>query len=171
MRPTQLNSSEHNSYYRQYIDLVEDIPLLSALELSKSRTQSFFQNIPKQKLEYRYAENKWTPKDILQHIIDTERVFGYRALYFSRDQSADLRGFDENQFAANTHANTRTIDDLLNEYLVVRNATVSLFKSFDDNQLKSIGMANNSKMSVRAAGFIICGHEMHHCNIINERYL
>ncbi len=171
MRPTQLNSSEHNSYYRQYIDLVEDIPLLSALKLSKSRTQSFFQNIPKQKLEYRYAENKWTPKDILQHIIDTERVFGYRALYFSRDQSADLRGFDENQFAANTHANTRTIDDLLNEYLVVRNATVSLFKSFDDNQLKSIGMANNSKMSVRAAGFIICGHEMHHCNIINERYL
>lgn len=171
MRPTQLNSSEHNSYYRQYIDLVEDIPLLSALKLSKSRTQSFFQNIPKQKLEYRYAENKWTPKDILQHIIDTERVFGYRALYFSRDQSADLRGFDENQFAANTHANTRTIDDLLNEYLVVRNATLSLFNSFDDNQLKSIGMANNSKMSVRAAGFIICGHEMHHCNIINERYL
>ena len=63
MRPRQINSSEHNSYYRQYIDLVEDIPLLSALELSKSRTQSFFQNIPKQKLEYRYAENKWTPKE------------------------------------------------------------------------------------------------------------
>ncbi len=171
MRPTQLNSSEHNSYYRQYIDLVEDIPLLSALEISKSRTQLFFRNIPNQKLEYRYAENKWTPKDILQHIIDTERVFGYRALYFSRDQSADLRGFDENKFAANTLANTRTIGDLLNEYLVVRNATLSLFNSFDDNQLKSIGMANNSKMSVRAAGFIFCGHEMHHCNIINERYL
>lgn len=171
MRPTQLNSSEHNSYYRQYIDLVEDIPLLSALEISKSRTRSFFGNIPKQKLEYRYAKDKWTPKDILQHIIDTERVFGYRALYFSRDQSADLRGFDENKFAANTHANTRTIDDLLDEHLVVRNATISLFNCFDNTQLKCIGMANNSKMSVRAAGFIICGHEMHHCNIINERYL
>ena len=107
----------------------------------------------------------------MQHIIDTERVFTYRALYFSRADSANLKGFDENIFAQNANANNKSIDVLLNEYSAVRNASIHLFKNFDDTQLKRTGIANDSIMSVAAAGFIICGHEIHHQNIINERYL
>lgn len=171
MRSTEINTSEYNSYYQRYIDLVDDLHLLQAMEIGLQKTQTFFNNIPQSKLHYRYAENKWTPKDILQHIIDTERVFAYRALYFSRADNADLKGFDENVFAQNTVANTRSINDLLQEYVAVRNASICLFNSFEDTHLKRKGIANKSIMSVAAAGFIICGHEIHHQNITNERYL
>ena len=93
MKPTEINPSEYNSYYQKYIDLVDDVSLSEALEMGLHDTPSFFKNIPQAKWHYRYAENKWTPKDILQHIIDTERVFSYRALYFSRADSANLKGF------------------------------------------------------------------------------
>ena len=111
------------------------------------------------------------PKDILQHIIDTERVFSYRALYFSRADSANLKGFDENIFAQSANGNNKSINNLLEEYSAVRNASFHLFKNFNEIELKRTGIANNSVMSVAAAGFIICSHEIHHQNIINERYL
>ncbi len=171
MIASEIHPSEYNPYYKRYIDLVENIPLLDALTKGLGNTKSFFDSLPSEKYSYRYAEGKWTPKDILQHITDTERVFTYRALYFARSMNAELKGFDENIFADNAMANNRTIDELLLEHLAVRTATICLFKNFNLNQLKQIGMANGSKMSVAALGFVICGHEMHHCNIINERYL
>lgn len=171
MKRSEISSSEYNSYYQGYIELVNDAPLAQTLEMGLQKTNTFFKDIPQLKLHYRYAENKWTPKDILQHIIDTERVFAYRALYFSRTENANLKGFDENVFAQNANANSKNIDELLQEYKAGRNASICLFKSFDNLQLKSRGSANNNIMSVAAAGFIICGHEIHHCNIINERYL
>ena len=171
MKPTEISTSEYNSYYQNYIDLVNNVSLPEALEIGLRNTPKFFKGITEVKWNYRYAENKWTPKDILQHIIDTERVFTYRALYFSRADSANLKGFDENIFAQNANANNKSIDVLLSEYSAVRNASIHLFKNFDDTQLKRTGIANDSIMSVAAAGFIICGHEIHHQNIINERYL
>ncbi|QQX76104.1 MULTISPECIES: DinB family protein [Aequorivita] len=171
MRGSEIDASEYNSYYQGYVDFVNNLRLLDAFERGLENTQAFFASLPQAKLHYRYAENKWTPKDILQHIIDTERVFAYRALYFSRANNANLKGFDENEFAQNTVANTRSIDDLLQEYTAVRNASICLFRSFDKERLKLIGTANNSIMSVAAAGFIICGHEIHHQIIIKERYL
>lgn len=171
MKSTQMIPSEYNPYYRAYIDLVENTSLLDALINGLEGIQSFFADIPKEKLDYRYAEGKWTPKDILQHITDTERVFAYRALYFARSNNANLAGFEENTFAKNAHAENKTLSELLEEYIAVRTATIYLFKNFNDIQLMSIGTANGSKMSVRAAGFIICGHEIHHCDIIKERYL
>lgn len=171
MTSSEIQTTEYNPFYKRYIDLVEDIPLLDALENGLRTTQSFYDNLQNEIWDYRYAEGKWTPKDILQHIIDTERIFAYRALYFSRSLKAELKGFDENVFAANSLANNRAVDELLKEHLAVRNSTICLFKSFNTIQLKQIGMANGSNMSVAAAGFIICGHEIHHCNIINERYL
>lgn len=171
MRVSEIDPSEYNPYYKHYIDLVENIPLLDALSKGLGNTQSFFDNLPKEKWNYRYAEGKWTPKDILQHITDTERVFAYRALYFARSKNADLKGFDENIFAENAMANDRAVEDLLQEHLAVRTSTICLFKNFNLHQFKQIGMANGSNMSVAALGFVICGHEIHHCNIITERYL
>ena len=171
MNPTQMIPSEYNPYYQAYIDLVGNRSLLEALANGLENIQSFFMDIPKEKLEYRYALGKWTPKGILQHVIDTERVFAYRALYFARSEDANLVGFDENTFAENAQAENKTLSELLEEYIAVRTATICLFKNFNDNQLKGIGTANGSRMSVRATGFIICGHEIHHCNIIKERYL
>ena len=171
MKPTEINPSEYNSYYQKYIDLVDDVSLSEALEMGLHDTPSFFKNISQAKWHYRYAENKWTPKDILQHIIDTERVFAYRALYFSRADNANLEGFDENIFAQSANGNNKSINNLLEEYSAVRNASFHLFKNFNEIELKRTGIANNSVMSVAAAGFIICGHEIHHQNIINERYL
>ena len=171
MTASEIEISEYNPYYKRYLDLVENIPLLDSLIKGLENIQSFFESLPNEKHSYRYAEGKWTPKDILQHIIDTERVFAYRALYFARTNNAELKGFDENIFADNALANNRSIEELLTEHRAVRDATIFLFKNFNLKQLKQIGMANGSKMSVAALGFVICGHEMHHCNIINERYL
>ncbi len=170
MKRTEISTLDYNPYYQNYIDLVADVPLLEALESGFPETETFFNNLPSLKWTYRYQENKWTPKDILQHIIDTERVFCYRALYFARTENATLAGFDENIFAANAKANNKTHLSLIHEYKTVRAATISLFKGIEDAQLKNRGVANNNSMSVAAAGFIICGHEIHHRNIINERY-
>lgn len=171
MKVSELNSVEYNPYYKRYIDLVAEISLSEVLSNGLSDTLAFFENLPTPKWTYRYAEDKWTPKDILLHMIDTERVFSYRALYFSRAENAELIGFDENIFAANANANQRNSEDLLKEYHAVRTATINLFESFDSKMLLQAGIANKNKMSVRAAGFIIGGHEIHHRNIIKERYL
>lgn len=171
MFPSNILYSEYNPYYKDYIDLVENINLVDALAKGLKTTLAFFEALPDDKWNYQYADGKWTPKDILLHIADTERVFAYRALYFARSNNAELKGFDENLFAENALACNITAATLLQNYLAVRNATLSLFLSFDENQLKQLGQANGSIMSVRAAGFIICGHEKHHCNIITERYL
>jgi hypothetical protein len=171
MDPTELKPSDFNPYYSKYIDSVGNLPLITALEKGWKSTHTFFENLPADKWNYRYAENKWTPKDILQHLSDTERVFAYRALYFVRFRNADLKGFDENVFADNAMANNKSSEDLLRENTSVRLATISLFKNFTNEQFKQFGVANGNRMSVAAAGFVICGHEIHHCNIIKERYL
>ncbi len=171
MTRSEVLAAEYNSYYKNYIGLVENTSLTNALIVGLETTQTFFETLPKEKWKYQYAPDKWTPKDILQHVSDTERVFAYRALYFARFKNADLKGFDENVFAMNAHANKKSITDLINEYKTIRAASLSLFKYLNESELKQTGTANGSLMSVRAAGFIICGHEIHHCNIIKERYL
>ncbi|MRT15795.1 DinB family protein [Vitellibacter sp. q18] len=164
-------ASEFNPYYKTYIDLVSETSIPKALSLGMEEVAAFFESLPHEKWQYRYAPNKWTPKDILQHIADTERVFAYRALYFSRYPNADLKGFDENIFAENAMANEKSVATLLENYKAVRAATLSLFSNFNDDQSIRMGRANGSDMSVRAAGVIIRGHEIHHCRIIKERYL
>lgn len=171
MNSPQLLLSEFSPYYQGYLNLVETTSINEAFRIGKETTKSFFAKIPDNILNYRYAEGKWTPKDILQHIIDTERVFAYRALSFARTNNADLEGFNENSFADSALAENKHISQLLEEYEIVRAATICLFKNFNHTELLKYGSANGSEMSVRAAGFIICGHEIHHCAIIKERYL
>lgn len=162
---------EYNPYYSQYIELVKDRPLLELLARGLVDTVSFFDSLPHTKLEYKYAPGKWTPKEILQHLIDTERVFSYRALFIARSINTDLKGFDQDEFATTANANNFSTEMLIEDYIAVRISTITLFKSFTPETLEKIGVASNSDLSVRACGYIVGGHEMHHCIIIKERYL
>ncbi|WP_299677690.1 DinB family protein [uncultured Dokdonia sp.] len=172
MYTTDLNASEYNPYYEPFIAILEkEVALVDILIESRNDVLSFFKDIPAEKLSYRYDVGKWTPKEVLMHIIDTERIFAYRALRFARKDTVDLLGFDQNNFIPPSKADSRTIESLLEEYEAVRNATIVLFKNFDDTMLKEIGTGSGSKMSVRALGFITVGHEKHHVSLIKERYL
>ena len=122
-------------------------------------------------MNYKYAKDKWSIKELLLHIIDTERVFAYRALRFAREDKTDLPGFEQDDYVITSDANTRSKASLLNEYNFQRASTIALFSSFNDSMLMKIGMAGGNPMSVRAIGFITSGHEVHHCNILRERYL
>ena len=131
----------------------------------------FVQDIPMDKFDYSYEEDKWTIKDIIQHIIDAERVFSYRALRFARNDSTELPGFEENDYVNAANGNSRSIMELLTELSAVRHATMYLYKSFKEEQLLNIGIASNNPISVRAIGFVIIGHQNHHQRIFEERYL
>ena len=171
MKKSEIEPSEYNPHFKPYIDKVGELTLIDSLNEGANDTFLFFETIPESKLNYRYAQEKWTIKDILLHLIDSERTFSYRALQFARSKYANLEGFNENEFVANASADSRDIKSLLKEYKTVRNASITLFKSFSDEVLQKTGKADNIQLSVRAAGFLICGHEKHHIQIIKERYL
>lgn len=166
-----LNQNEFDPYYKGYIDKTTGLSLKEGLKISGDNTINFLESIPLEKLEYRYQEGKWTIKEIIQHLIDTERIFTYRALRIARKDKTKLPGFDQDDFASVSHANERSIDDLMNDYKAVRLSTLILFDSFTEEMLQNIGTASDSPLSVRAVSFITIGHEIHHCQIIQERYL
>ncbi|MDC8004022.1 DinB family protein [Aureisphaera galaxeae] len=162
---------DYNTYYEMYISLTGDNPVANQLQEGLSATTSFFEGIPFDKHEYQYEEGKWSPKEVLLHIIDTERVFAYRALQFARAENVVIKGFDQDEFANNARPVTRSMQELLEEYTAVRQSTIAMAKSFSENTLARRGEASNSPLSVMAALRIICGHEKHHAKIIKERYL
>jgi len=172
MNIKDLKSNEYASFYGGYINQVSDeYTLIEELEISVHRLVKFVREIPMDKFDYRYAEGKWTIKDILQHLIDAERVFAYRALRFARNDKTELPGFEEDDYVLEANANKRSIQDLLTELLIVRQSTLALFKTFNDEQLLRIGIASNNPKSVRALGFVIIGHQNHHQKVFEERYL
>ncbi len=172
MKINEIQSTEYAQFYESYIKNVSnEYDLLEELEISLHRLIKFVQDIPMDKFDYRYEEGKWTIKDILQHLIDAERIFAYRALCFARNDKTNLPGFEENDYVVEANANERTIMQLLTEMSAVRHATLLLFKTFSEDQLLRIGMANKNNMSVRALGFVIIGHQNHHQRIFSERYL
>lgn len=156
-------------YFDRYINLVEDIDVISALENGIPFLKSEISNLEKMD-NLVYAPGKWTVKDILQHIIDNERIFCYRAMRFARKDETPLPGVDENYHAANAHANERSLEDLVNEFNYTRQSTIALFKSFTEDMLMSEGIGFNKKTSVLAIGFLLSGHLIHHFNVIRERY-
>ncbi len=131
----------------------------------------FFKNIPVQKANYQYAAGKWTLKEMLLHIIDTERIFAYRAVSIARGDKTPLPGFDENTYAANSMADKRSWESLLQEFAAVRQSSDLLLQSFNDEQLLQSGTTNNYPTTVNALAFIIYGHILHHIAVIKERYL
>ena len=166
-----MTSREYGAYYQDYINLVGQDELLPTLVKSGEETVKFFQSVPDSKMEYAYAEGKWTIKEIIQHLIDAERVFAYRALRFGRKDATDLPGFEHNDYVPVSKANDRTKEQLIDDYRSVRNSTIKLYEGFDDEMLKFIGTANGNPMSARALAFIMSGHEKHHIKVIAERYL
>lgn len=166
-----LKVGEFNPYYGTYINKTKGLSLREDLLKSGEQTISFLKSIPKEKLEFRYAEGKWTIKEIVQHLMDAERVFTYRALRIAREDQTPLPGFEQDDYILPSKANSRSIDEIINEYQAIRLASVALFDSFSDTMLKALGTASKSPVSVRAIGFIIMGHEIHHCEVIKERYL
>jgi uncharacterized damage-inducible protein DinB len=171
MNSNQLSVNEYSNFNATYIKAAANVELIEELEICLHDFIRFVQNIPMDKFDYRYVEGKWTIKDIIQHVIDTERIFAYRALRISRNDTTPLPGFEENDYVENTKANERGIQDLLAEFSAVRYATLFLFKSFSEEQLKRMGTASETAISVRAIGFIIIGHQKHHQHIFQERYL
>ena len=168
-----LSKTEYAPYFEQYIQLVAtgETSILEGLEKSQKVFEMLLRDVPKEKQEYAYAADKWTVKEVIQHIIDTERIFCYRALCFARNDKTDLPGFDHDYFVENDTANERNYDDLLDEMAVLRTATILLYKSFSGEALTRIGTASNNRMSVRALGYLFSGHQTHHLNVLKERYL
>lgn len=171
MKTSELNSNEYAPYYQNYITKAGEVDLIEELEISVHRLIRFVREIPMDKFDYRYAEGKWTIKDILQHLIDSERIFAYRALRFARKDLTPLASFEEDNYADAANGGKRSLQDLLTELAVVRQSTLSLFKTFDNETLQRIGTAANHPMSVRALGFVIIGHQNHHRQVFQERYL
>jgi uncharacterized damage-inducible protein DinB len=171
MKASDLKPNEYAEYYSQYIKHSGNANLLDVLKESAQALNSLFETISDEKMNYKYAEDKWTIKDMLLHIIDAERVFAYRALRFARADKTNLPGFEHNDYVVVANANGRSKASLLNEYNAQRESTIKLFSNFTDEMLMQIGVASGNPMSVRALGFVTAGHETHHCNIIKERYL
>lgn len=171
MKSSQLLKTEYSLFYATYINTVSDIDLLEGLQNGLSQMVSFISSIPIEKLEYKYAEGKWTIKDLLLHLIDAERIFAYRALRIGRGDKTPLAGFEENGYVINAMANSRSIESLLKEFQLVRKATLELFENFSEEQLAYLGTSSDALLSVRAIGFVISGHQTHHIKVIKERYL
>lgn len=171
MLRSELPTSEYNNFYHTYILALGEIELLSGLKKSKEDFLSLLDQIPESKLGFAYAEGKWTLAEAIVHVIDTERVFQYRALRFARNDKTDLPGFDQDLYVPNSNASSRSLESLRNEYKAVRDSTLALFETMDKAALLRIGVASGSRMSVRAIGFIISGHQAHHARILKERYL
>ena len=171
MNSNQLSENEYAPFYKNYIKALGAVNLFEVLDSSLEETLKTLENLPEEKLVFRYAQGKWTIKELVQHIIDAERVLSYRALRFSRNDPSDLQGFDEDWYVGNSNGNEREFEDILEEFTYLRKANISLFNSFSSEMMPMLGTANESIMSVRALGFIIVGHQMHHLKIIKEKYL
>ena len=165
-------TTDYAAYAHIYIDLVpDDGNVLDHLDKNANLTAIFLRSLPEAKLTFRYAQNKWTIKEILGHLIDDERIYVYRALRFARNDVTELPGFDQDHFARYSSSNNRTLDDLLEEFTLVRKSTLAFFATLDDEALVRSGVGDGNRATVSALAYHIAGHELRHLNIIRERYL
>jgi hypothetical protein len=168
MRP---QPGSYPAYYDNYIPLVKDDNVVEALIDNWKRIRKFAWALPHDKDDYAYAEGKWTMKQVVHHMVDTERIISYRALRFARKDPQAPLAFEENDYAANAGLERRSMNDILEEFETVRGATLSLFRSFSPAALLSVGNTTMGPTTVVALGYLICGHATHHANVITERYL
>ncbi len=164
------NATDYPEYFGKYISKVKEDDLREAFKNQLPIIQEFLQSVKEEKSMHAYAPGKWTLKDLWQHSIDTERIFQYRALCIARKETAPLPLMDENLYAQNANANTRSWQNLSVEFLNVRRSTEDLFKSFSEEMLQQQGMAGGKMVSVLSLGFIIVGHVTHHLKVAEEKY-
>lgn len=172
MKKSALKPTEFDSYYLRYINnLNDETELIQCFIDDKITTENFFSSISNEKLEYRYQPNKWTVKEILQHLIDTERIFMHRCFRIARRDRTPISGFDQDIYINPSKANEKSLRQLLKEFHLSREYSINLLKSFSNEDLQFIGNANGTNLSARAAAFVIHGHNIWHINVIKERYL
>jgi hypothetical protein len=164
------SATEYGKPHQTYLNYTSGKDYAILVQQYNERIIEFWAAIPTEKVNYTYAPDKWTIKQMFQHVIDTERIFAYRALVLSRKEPSALIGFDENEYAKNATALHRNWKDMLVEWRVVRQSTNLLFASFTDAQIKEVGLASGYPVSVNALGFLIFGHALHHLHILKERY-
>jgi uncharacterized damage-inducible protein DinB len=167
---TRPNAEDCAPFYGKYIALVNDDPILETLEKLKISTYDFFCSLTEEQANHAYAEGKWTIKEVAGHLTDAERTFAYRAFAFSRRQG-ELPGFDENEYVETATFNTRTLQDLAAEFKATREANLYMLLALTEDQLNIVGIANGSSIKVNSILYIMAGHELHHLNILKERYL
>ena len=169
---SDVDAQEYNEYYGRYISKVDPgKTIIGALEEGQVEVVNLFKSVPSSRLMYRYDEGKWSIKEVLQHLIDCERVFTYRAFRIGRGDKTSLPGFDQDIYIKPSGADDKTLDQLLEEFEVGRKATLNLIASFTSTDLCQIGAASGWPLSARAAACIIPGHDIWHMGIIKERYL
>lgn len=163
--------SEYASFYKKYVALIPDVNILDYLENQRTATLSFFNSIDQDKLDLRYEPGKWSIKEIFGHVIDTERIFAYRALCIGRGDTISFPGFDQDKYVEAAGTAHRKRSEIAKEFDTLRIANLSLFRGFTDEIWDRRGIASENELTVRSVPYIIAGHLQHHIRIINERYL
>jgi hypothetical protein len=164
-------TTEYAPYYDKYVELVPDGDIAETLARQIDESLTTYRAVTEEQSRFRYAPDKWTLKQVLGHICDTERVFAFRALAFARGEAQPIPGFEQDAYVAHADSDARTWASLIEELKAVRGATVTLFRSLSEQALERQGVASNNPVSVRALGFMIAGHERHHLSILKSKYL
>ncbi len=170
MNLKDLQENSYPAYYQTYLDHLPNDNFLRLLRIQKEEMLIQLKSLKEKDLLTTYAVDKWTVAEVLQHIIDTERIFQYRALAIARGDKTSLPGYDHNAYVPNSKANERNLNGFIEEYLSVRDAGLTLFKSFSIEMLETRGISNGHELSAGAAGFIIAGHEKHHIKLFRSNY-
>ncbi|MBI2259236.1 MAG: DinB family protein [Flavobacteriia bacterium] len=157
-------------YYQYYVNLITENDLFEAFENNKKEFIQFISSIEKDKLDFSYEMNKWTVREVIRHILDTERIFQYRAFRFSRFDFTPLSGFDENKYISKTTHLILNKEELIEEFSLIRQNTIALYRQMNNDMLDFLGEANKQQSNARGLGFFIVGHQKHHTKIIKERY-
>jgi uncharacterized damage-inducible protein DinB len=169
--PRPQNNQGYLPYMQGYINCTKGNSIKEMIANHEDELLRFYNDLPEEKADYKYAADKWTVKEVLQHVIDTERVFVYRATSFARKDKNPLPGFDENSWALHSFGNQKSLADLKKEFSLLHQSTALFLAGLNDEQLAEMGSANNNPSGVNALAFIIYGHLLHHKNILSERYL
>ena len=162
---------DYAPYYERYIKLVDGDDILKILNDQSKRTQDVLNSFSEHKGNFRYAEGKWTVKEVVGHLLDTERVFAFRALCIARGEKKSLPGFDQDDYVKDGNFNRRDLFELNYEFRLLRESNLLLFRSFNAEMLKKRGYANETSVTVLAILYIIAGHEKHHMNVLREKYM
>ena len=163
--------TDFQKYIQRYLDQIPSENWMEEMINSGAETIQIFSGLNNERSLFAYAEGKWTLKELLLHLIDTEKIFQYRALRFARKDETELAGFDEDFFVANSFANERTLVSLLEEFRIVRQTSIIFFENLQNTALTNTGKANGNEISVETIGRLIVGHNFHHLKIVEERYL
>jgi uncharacterized damage-inducible protein DinB len=161
---------EYGKFYEGYIALIDAQNIIQTLIKQGQQTYAVIQKLTSDEASRRYEAGKWSVKEVIGHLVDTERIMAYRALCISRGEQTSLPGYDQDEYVEQADFDSRSLQNLSAEYDALRNANISMFSSFNEKQISQTGTANNMTVSVRALAYIIAGHEKHHLNILEEKY-